>query len=320
MKAHGHNQPGASDKAYHLPEAVRFRYMIDKNTGKTRKVPISADTDSKSAEDTVGGKHLGEDKVAALSKLMEATINPSEQALSEALKQVLADSFALYLKSHNFHWNVEGPDFAQYHDFLGDFYAEVFGAVDPIAETIKLLGDTAPGSMAQFREMTRITESVSTPPSPRQMMVELLADNAIVINSLKVAYKLAEAVVRVGISNFIQDRLAAHEKHEWMLRSLTKGGEPIAESASNKPTGIKMHFVDKKGKPFHEIHFTPSSAESLKKQHAKAGHKFVKSELVYEQEDATQRGKERDAIVPDKETQLKRRRMQEILYKVIKDT
>jgi starvation-inducible DNA-binding protein len=68
--------------------------------------------------------------------------------LVEALKKAQATTFALYLKAHNFHWNVEGPDFAQYHSFLGDFYEEVFGAVDTIAELIRTLDAYAPGSVS----------------------------------------------------------------------------------------------------------------------------------------------------------------------------
>ena len=140
---------------------------------------------------------------------------------ADSLKVALADTFALYLKAHYFHWNVTGADFAQYHDFLGDFYQEVQGAVDPIAELIRTTGDYAPGSFSRFSELTTLQEQPSIP-TAESMIVELLSDNYKVINSLTNAYNVAEEEKRFGISNFIQDRLTAHDKHKWMLTAFSK--------------------------------------------------------------------------------------------------
>ena len=107
---HGHDAPGESEAAYHIPESR-------------------------------------EEKIAKLSMMMEATIDPKEQQLANNLKSLLAETFSLYLKSHHYHWNVMGPDFAQYHDFLGELYKEVHGAVDMIAESIRVLGELAPGNL-----------------------------------------------------------------------------------------------------------------------------------------------------------------------------
>ena len=141
--------------------------------------------------------------------------------LIEALKKAQATTFALYLKAHNFHWNVEGPDFAQYHSFLGDFYEEVFGAVDTIAELIRTLDAYAPGSFSRFQQLSTIEDELSVPKGV-VMMARLYADNQRVLATLTDAYRIAESAGNYGISNALQDRITAHEKHGWMLRSFTK--------------------------------------------------------------------------------------------------
>lgn len=141
--------------------------------------------------------------------------------LIEALKKAQATTFALYLKAHNFHWNVEGPDFAQYHSFLGDFYGEVFGAVDTIAELIRTLDAYAPGSFSRFQQLSTIEDELSVPKGI-VMMARLYADNQRVLAVLNDAYRIAESAGNYGISNALQDRITTHEKHGWMLRSFTK--------------------------------------------------------------------------------------------------
>ena len=142
-------------------------------------------------------------------------------ALGDKLRVVLADSFTFMLKSWYFHWNVEGPDFAQYHGFLGDLYAEVQGAVDPVAEHIRTLDEYAPGSYKRYMELTSI-DTIETIPDARTMLGILLADNQKIIDSLTDALSINFAPDQRGIENFLQDRLDVHTKHAWMLRSITK--------------------------------------------------------------------------------------------------
>jgi starvation-inducible DNA-binding protein len=141
--------------------------------------------------------------------------------ISDKLKIALADTFAMYIKAHSFHWNVTGPDFAMYHDFFGELYEEIYGAVDPIAELIRTTGEYAPGNFTRFAELSTINEQNGVP-SAEMMLEELLQDNYKVINSLTDAYETAEDERKFGISNFIQDRLTAHDKHKWMLQAFTK--------------------------------------------------------------------------------------------------
>lgn len=141
--------------------------------------------------------------------------------LIESLKKVLADAFSLYLKAHYYHWNVEGSDFKQMHDFFGDFYQEVFVSVDKIAEQIRALDAYAPGSFKRFMELTDI-EGEDRVLSSSAMLSQLLQDNTKYLNNLTIAYTFAEQDKQLGLSNFLQDRLDQHKKHQWMLKSFLK--------------------------------------------------------------------------------------------------
>jgi len=141
--------------------------------------------------------------------------------LIDELKKVHADAFTFYLKAHFYHWNVEGPNFPQYHDFLQNLYQEVFASVDSIAELIRTLDSYTPGTLTRLKELTSIEETDDVPDA-KTMMSRLLQENNILRASLLTAYRTAESTGEVGISNFLQDRIQAHEKHAWMLRSILK--------------------------------------------------------------------------------------------------
>lgn len=141
--------------------------------------------------------------------------------LVEALKVALADTYAFGLKAQNYHWNVTGPNFAQYHGFFGDLYGEVSPAADLIAEGIRTLNAYSPASFVRFKEISTIEDETKIPESMK-MFSNLSSDNDKVLNSLHKAYEAAESAKKYGISNFLQDRITAHEKHGWMLRSFIK--------------------------------------------------------------------------------------------------
>lgn len=141
--------------------------------------------------------------------------------LIDSLKVALADTFAFYLKAHNFHWNVTGPNFAEYHKFLGNLWEETFDAVDLIAENIRTLDSFVPGSFSRYKELATIEDELKIP-SANDMIKKLETDNKKVLSSLHKAYMLAEKEMKHGVSNVIQDRITAHDKHGWMLRSFTK--------------------------------------------------------------------------------------------------
>lgn len=143
------------------------------------------------------------------------------EQLIEQLKVILGTNFALYLKSHGFHWNIEGANFPQYHDFLNGFYNEVWNQNDLIAEHIRQLDSYAPGSLERMLELADLEESQNIPIA-LAMMTELKRDNDRFIVHLRAGIVAAEQADEPAIGNFLQDLLGAHQKKAWMLRSIIK--------------------------------------------------------------------------------------------------
>ena len=143
------------------------------------------------------------------------------EELINSLQKVLADTFAMYYKAHASHWNVEGPNFPQYHDFFADIYNELWTSVDTIAETIRQLGGYTPSSLAELMSNSMVSENGGTM-SAEEYISKLLDANNLVLASLLMSYKEAEAATEIGVSNFIQDRVMAHQKHGWMLKATLK--------------------------------------------------------------------------------------------------
>ena len=141
--------------------------------------------------------------------------------LVDQLKIVQADAFTFYLKAHFYHWNIEGPNFPQYHKFLNKLYNDVWESVDTFAELIRTLNVYAPGTLSRFKSLTTIEESDSIPDA-MTMMKNLLEENNMLRASLLKAYSMADKDGEIGIANFLQDRIQQHEKHGWMLQSITK--------------------------------------------------------------------------------------------------
>ena len=141
--------------------------------------------------------------------------------LVDDLKRVQADTFAMATKAQYYHWNVEGSDFPQYHDFFGDLYEELFGAVDRLAEHVRQLDSYAPGAFRMLRELTRVGDDGSVPESI-EMVKRLLADNDTVLEGLLICYMAAEESKELGLANYLQDRIEAHTKHRWMLKATAK--------------------------------------------------------------------------------------------------
>ena len=115
----------------------------------------------------------------------------------------------------------EGSNFPQYHSFLNDLYEEIFGAVDTIAEHIRQIDGYTPTSLTELKSYSMISEDEDVV-SAMSMMNRLLDANNLVLASLMMAYQAAEQATEIGLSNFLQDRVAAHQKHGWMLKSITK--------------------------------------------------------------------------------------------------
>lgn len=141
--------------------------------------------------------------------------------LADDLKQLLSTQYAFVIKAQFFHWNVEGPDFGQLHEFFGDIYADAYGAIDPVAEYIRVLEEYTPGSFERFTELSLIQGQTKVPRA-RLMIQELLADNQVMIDLLNRCFDSAEAEDQQGIADFVAGRIDAHGKHGWMLKSYLK--------------------------------------------------------------------------------------------------
>lgn len=138
--------------------------------------------------------------------------------LADDLKQLLATQYAFVVKAQFFHWNVEGPDFGQLHRFFGKIYEDVYDALDPTAEYIRVLEEYTPGSFERFAELSLIQGQTKVPRA-RLMLQELLADNQVMLDLLNRCFDSAESEDQQGVANFIAERIDAHGKHGWMLRS-----------------------------------------------------------------------------------------------------
>ena len=142
--------------------------------------------------------------------------------LVNVIRQCLGNTFVMYFKTHGFHWNAEGSQFSQYHEFFGDLYADLYGAIDPLAEEIRALDNYAPKNLNEIYRYATIIESDLTGNSIREMLVILEKDNIDIIASLTKAFTVATRSGKQGLANFIADRLDKHEKHGWQLRASLK--------------------------------------------------------------------------------------------------
>ena len=143
------------------------------------------------------------------------------EQLIEKLKILHASNFSFYLKLHFFHWNVEGPNFPQYHELFGDLYADVHGSVDNYAEHLRALQAYAPGSLGRFSALSVVSDQFETLPAS-QMIRVAMEDNTKVMFLIGELDKLASEAGEIGLSNFLQGRMETHRKHQWMLRATSK--------------------------------------------------------------------------------------------------
>ncbi len=139
--------------------------------------------------------------------------------IAEALSHMLADSYILYLKTHNFHWNVTGPMFQTLHIMFMDQYTEQWNALDLIAERIRALGYPAPGSYKRYAVLSSIKEEEGVP-AARGMILQLVAGQEAVVRTARAAFKVADTADDQPTADLLTQRMEIHEKNAWMLRSL----------------------------------------------------------------------------------------------------
>jgi starvation-inducible DNA-binding protein len=164
-------------------------------------------------------------KAAAAAPATGAAINigisdKDRAAIAGGLSRLLADTYTLYLTTHNFHWNVTGPMFNTLHAMFMAQYTELWAAVDPIAERIRSLGHPAPGSYAQFGQLASIKDAPATPPKALEMVRILVEGHEAVARTARSIFPLADAAGDEPTADLLTQRLTVHEQTAWMLRSL----------------------------------------------------------------------------------------------------
>ncbi|MCO5141823.1 MAG: DNA starvation/stationary phase protection protein [Oligoflexia bacterium] len=157
-----------------------------------------------------------------MQKLNIGISDADRKEISEGLSRLLADSYTLYLKTHNFHWNVTGPMFQTLHLMFETQYTELATAVDLIAERIRSLGHFAPGSYKQYAKLTSIPEADGVPEA-KEMIRQLVEAQEAVVRTARSVFPAVEKAGDESTADLLTQRMQLHEKTAWMLRSLLEG-------------------------------------------------------------------------------------------------
>lgn len=173
---------------------------------ESSKTPSKKDTKAASAA-SVPGINIG-------------ISDKDREAIAKGLSRLLADTYTLYLTTHNFHWNVTGPMFNTLHTMFMGQYTELWNAVDPVAERIRSLGHFAPGSYGQFGKLTSLPDVPATPPKAAEMIRILVEGNEAVARTARELFPLADKASDEPTADLLTQRLTVHEQNAWMLRSL----------------------------------------------------------------------------------------------------
>ena len=153
---------------------------------------------------------------------MDTGISPKDRAaIAQGLSRLLADTYVVYLKTHNFHWNVEGPMFQTLHQMFMDQYTETWNAIDLVAERIRSLGHYAPGTYAEYNKLARIKETPGVPKA-EQMVRLLIEGQEAIVKTAREVLPIAEKADDQPTLDLLTQRMQIHDKNAWMLRSLLK--------------------------------------------------------------------------------------------------
>ena len=153
---------------------------------------------------------------------MDTGIAPKQRAaIAHGLSRLLADTYVVYLKTHSFHWNVEGPMFQTLHQMFMEQYTETWNAIDLIAERIRSLGEYAPGTYREYAQLTRVQETEGVPKA-EQMVQLLIEGQEAIVRTAREVHPVADEADDEPTLDLLTQRMQVHEKNAWMLRSLLK--------------------------------------------------------------------------------------------------
>jgi len=144
----------------------------------------------------------------------------------ESIAECLGNTVVMYFKAHGHHWNVEGQDFREFHDFFADIYEDVYGSIDDMAEEIRKLGAPAPYRLFDFDNLSSI-EDAEVGTDCQAMVQDLLASNEVLIASLDKLFAIATNENEQGLADFVAGRITMHKKWRWQLKASLKSGEHI---------------------------------------------------------------------------------------------
>ena len=144
----------------------------------------------------------------------------NRQAITDGLSHLLADTYTLYMTTHNFHWNVSGPMFNSLHNMFMLQYTELWNAVDPIAERIRSLGHPAPGSYAQFAKLSSLPDAPAKPPKAMEMVAILAQGHEAGARTARGLYEVVGEAHDEPTADLLTQRIGVHEQTAWMLRSM----------------------------------------------------------------------------------------------------
>jgi starvation-inducible DNA-binding protein len=166
-------------------------------------------------------KSKGRSKSLAVPAIDIGIGTKQRQEIANGLARVLADTYTLYLKTHAFHWNVEGPMFNTLHQMFMQQYVELWNALDLVAERIRSLGFPAPGTYREFGELTSIEETEGVPEALKMVSL-LVSGHEAVARTVRSVFPLADEAHDESTADLLTQRLQVHEKTAWMLRSLLR--------------------------------------------------------------------------------------------------
>ncbi|MFD2301097.1 Dps family protein [Paracidovorax citrulli] len=166
------------------------------------------------------GKSVASRSPATAPRINIGISDKDRAAIAQGLSRLLADTYTLYLTTHNFHWNVTGPMFNSLHTMFMEQYTELWNAVDPVAERIRSLGHPAPGSYAEFGRLTSLADVPGTPPAALDMVRILVEGHEAVARTARDLFPVADKASDEPTADLLTQRLTVHEQTAWMLRSL----------------------------------------------------------------------------------------------------
>ncbi|HEY8579566.1 MAG TPA: DNA starvation/stationary phase protection protein [Beijerinckiaceae bacterium] len=147
------------------------------------------------------------------------------KAVAEAVNGLLADAFALYLKTKNYHWHISGPNFRDYHEMLDEQAAEILATTDPLAERVRKIGQTTLRSIGQISKITNIEDDDRDVVPPRDMLLQLLGDNKAMAHAMREAHEVCDEAGDVATASLLEEYIDATEKRIWFLFEATRAAE-----------------------------------------------------------------------------------------------